>query len=501
MTKQVWLEDVTIRDGAQCIWATRLSTEEIIPIAATMNRAGFQIIDLTGGAAIDTSIMFLNEDPFERARVLSRLMPNTMLNFNSRGQSVFRWTQYPNDVAELTIRTFARNGIRSIMLFDPLNDMHNLEFSVKVARDNDLYVIGSVTYTISPFHTDEHFIEKARDLVSMGVDAISLKDPSGLLTADRAVILLKGIRSVLKGQLLQLHCHSATGSAADVHCAAMDMGDEGPDVYHGAAPPLAWGISHPSHQFILENLRDRGYCVDIDDQAVGEMSAYFGYIAERRGLPVGEAVHKSQIIEVLKHGVPGGMMSNLVRQLSEQGFSHKLPEVLEEVSRVRNDLGYPLLVSPMAQYVGITAVLNVIAGRYEVVPDEIRNYLLGYYGKPPGPIDENVLDKVLRGAEPITAPPGEVLEPIVDRFRSENGPFESDEALVLAIFYSQPILKNWNLKDWRGYRHTPTNAASYLVDSLFKNHRVQKLSYKNDASKFILTFNSSQTQVNKGTSE
>lgn len=182
MAKRVWIEDITIRDGAQCLWATRLSTEEIVPIARTMDRAGFQVTDLTGGAAIDTSIMFLREDPFERVRVLSALMPNSRLNFNTRGQSVFRWTQYPDDVAELTIRTFARNGIRSVMLFDPLNDMRNLEFTARVARENGLYTIGSVTYTISPYHTDSHFMEKTRELVEMGLDAISLKDPSGLLT-------------------------------------------------------------------------------------------------------------------------------------------------------------------------------------------------------------------------------------------------------------------------------------------------------------------------------
>lgn len=488
MSKQVWIEDITIRDGAQCLWATRLSTEEIIPIASTMDRAGFQIVDLTGGAAIDTSIMYLNEDPFERVRVLSKLMPNTLLNFNSRGQSVFRWTQYPDDVADLTIRTFARNGIRSIMLFDPLNDMRNLEYSARIARENDLYIIGSVTYTISPYHTVEHFIAKTQDLVDMEVDAVSLKDPSGLLTPDRAVAILKGMRSVLKGQRLQLHCHASTGTAAEVHKAAMDLGVEGPDVYHGAAPPLAWGVSHPSHDFLIDNLLDRGYSLDIDRSAIREMAAYFGYVAERRGLPVGKPVHKSDARAMREHGVPGGMMSNLVSQLTQHGVSARLPEVLEEVSRVRHDLGYPLLVSPMAQYVGTTAVLNVLAGRYEVVPDEIRNYLLGYYGQPPGPIDNDVRDKILRGAEPITQRPGEVLEPITERYRAENGPFESDEALLLSIFYSRPTLDNWHLKNWNGYRSTPKTPTSYLVDSVLKNGKVEDFSCSWPNKKFSLSF-------------
>ena len=490
MGKQVWIEDITIRDGAQCLWATRLSTDEIVPIAATMDRAGFQIVDLTGGAAIDTSIMFLNEDPFERARVMSALMPRTPLNFNSRGQSVFRWTQYPDDVAELTIRTFARNGIRSIMLFDPLNDMRNLEFSAKVARENDLYVIGSVTYTISPYHTDEHFIEKTRELVDLGVDAVSLKDPSGLLTPERAVHLLEGMRAVLDGQLLQLHCHTSTGTAPDVHLAAMEMGAAGPDVYHGAVPPLAWGNSHPSHQFLVENLRQRGYEVDVDLGAVREVEVYFEELAERRSLPIGRRVTAADGRAMAKHGVPGGMYSNLVRQLAEQNCSHRLAEVLEEVGRVRADLGYPLLVSPMAQYVGTTSVLNVLAGRYEVVPNEIRNYLLGYYGTPPGPVNEAVRTKVLRGERPIEGRPGEVLAPMVEKFRAENGPFGTDEELVLAIFYSQPILDAWHLKDWNGYRNAPTSAASYLLSRIVGDPRVESLVYENKAKELRLSFQS-----------
>lgn len=478
MTKHVLLEDITIRDGAQCLWATRLSTDEIIPVASTMDRAGFQIIDVTGGAAIDTSIMYLREDPFERTRVLKQLMPRTPLNFNSRGQSVFRWTQYPDDVAELTIKTFAKNGIGSIMLFDPLNDMRNVAYSAQVAKSLGLHIIGSITYTISPYHTDHHFINKARELVDLGVDAISLKDPSGLLTPDRAVSLVKGMRSVLNGQKLQLHCHTSTGTGPEVHQAAMDLGTEAPDVFHGAAPPLAWGTSHPSHQFLLEQLQERGFTVDVDSACVQEMTSYFTMLAERRGLPTSHAVPNDPAM--FEHQVPGGMMSNLVRMLDEQGMKHRLPEVLDEVSRVRQDLGYPIPVSPMAQYLGTQAVLNVVTGqRYQVVPDEIRNYLYGYYGSPPGPVDDKLLDQVLGDDEPITERPGDVLEPMVEDFRDRNGPFDSDERLALAIFYSQPVLRQWNLADWQGYRATPTNPLSYLVDTVAKDPRIAEFDYRN----------------------
>lgn len=491
MAKKVTLEDITIRDGAQCLWATRLSTEEIIPIATTMDRVGFEIVDVAGGAMMDTSIMYQQEDPFERIRMLKKLMPNTVLNFNSRGQSVYRWTQYPDDVAEQSLRTFAANGIGSVMLFDPLNDMRNLEFSAKVSHDLGLNIIGSVTYTESPYHTDEHFIEKTKELVAMGVHHVSLKDPSGLLTPDRARMLLKRMRGVLQGQKLQLHCHTSTGTGPAVHQAAMELGEDAPDVFHGAVPPFAWGTSHPSHDFLLDNLADHGFEVDVDRQAINEMESYFTLLARKRGMPTSHEVKHDP--EMLKHQVPGGMLSNLRQQLTDQGMAHRLPEVLDEVGNVRRDLGYPLLVSPMAQYVGITAVLNVVTGdRYSVVPDEIRSYLLGYYGTPPGPVDQNVLDKVTKGQAPITGRPGEVIEPMVEKFKAENGPFESEEALNLALFYSPPILRGWNLKDWDGYRNVPTNAFSYLIDSVNRNQKI---------SNFRLTRPNQSVQMNYNTAK
>ena len=484
MSKDIQIEDITLRDGAQCLWATRLSTEEIVPIASTINRAGFQIVDLLGGAAIDTSIIYLREDPFERARVLHELMPNTLLNFNCRGQSVFRWTQYPDDVADLTIRTLARNGIGSIMLFDPLNDMRNLAFSARVARDCGLYIIASVFYAVSPYHTDEVYLENVRDAVEMGVDAISIKDPQGFLIPERATSLIEKVRPLLKGQVLQLHSHTSIYEPGAVHLAAMDMGDEGPDVYHGAIPPLTWQGSHPSHRFLVENLRSRGYNVNVDLDAIDDASAYLHYVAERRGLPIGRPVPQVNDGQI-EHQVPGGMMSNLRRQLAEQGQAHRLGEVLAEVTRVRKDLGYPLVVSPMAQYLGITALMNVLSGeRYSVVPNEIRSYLLGYYGRPPGPVDPNVRDKIIGNDEPITGRPGDYLPPMVEKFKRENGPFDSDEQLVLAIFYSSQILKNWNLKDWDGYRSTPKTPSHFLVERILSNTRVASFKYEKTASDY-----------------
>lgn len=487
MSRIIKLEDISIRDGAQCLWATRLATDEIVPIAQTMGRAGFDVVDVTGGAAIDTSIIHLREDPFERIRVLRKLMPDTRLNFNTRGQSVFRFTQYPDDAAELALKVFANAGIDSVMLFDPLNDMRNLVFSCKVAKDLGMYTIGSVTYTISPYHTDQHFLEKTQELVAMGVDAISLKDPSGLLTPDRVRTLIPMMRTALKGQKLQLHSHTSTGQGPAVHQAAMDLGEDAPDVYHGAVPPFAWGTSHPSHEFLIDNLESRGFTVDIDREALREMEAYFTGLARRRGMPTSHEVPNDP--EMLVHQVPGGMLANLRQQLADQGMEHRLPEVLDEVSRVREELGFPLLVSPMAQYVGIQAVLNVVTGdRYSMVPDEVRSYLLGYYGERPGPVDQNVLDRAIGDETPITQRPGEVLEPMVERFRAEQGPFESDEALALALFYSKPVLDKWNLKEWNGYRDTPTNAFETLIDLINRDNSIRSFNIQKPNQDFSLKF-------------
>lgn len=474
MSRKVWIVDQTVRDGPQSLWATMLSTEEIVPIARTMDRAGFRIIDLNGGAAFDAAVVHLRENPFERIRVISKLITNTPLNFNSRGRAIIRWRLYSDDVARLFIRKLAENGIRWITVLDPMNEVQTLEVQINAAKEHGLGVFASVVYSDSPYHTDEHFIEKCKQYVKLGVDGVALKDPSGTMRADRGVRLIKGFRSVLRGQLLLLHHHTSNGLSIDVHKAAMDLKEEAPDLYHGAAPPLAWGLSHPSHDFLVENLKARSFEVDVDLDCVKEMSAYFGYIAERRNLPIGRPVAYRSDMAV--HGLPGGMFSNLVRQLAEQGMSDRLSEVLEEVRRIRQELGYPILVSPFAQFVGAAAVLNVITKeRYKIVPDEIGNYLRGHYGQAPGPIDENVRDRVLQGAE--VGPWEGASEPMVENFRREHGPFKSDEDLLLALFYSAPILRASQGVNWNGYRNTPTNALSYLLDRAIKNPKVRHVRF------------------------
>lgn len=465
--KLMELMDITIRDAQQCLWATRMSTAEMAPIARSMDEAGFFIIDLTGGAAIDSSVMYLAEDPFERIRVMRRLMPKTPLNFNSRGQSVFRWMQYPDDVAEFTLALLHKNGIRSVMLFDPLNDMRNLKVSVEASQELGLFVIGAVVYTISPVHTIEHFVRKAKDLVDMGVDALELKDPSGLLTPERARELIPALRKVTAGKAqLQLHSHCTYGHGIDTYIEAMNLADDGVDLMHGAVKPLAYGWSLPPHDELVSHLAAHGYETRVGLDTIAELSAYFSLVAAKSKRPVGQVLPVRSVEG--DHQVPGGMMSNLVNMLKEQKQEHRLPEVLEEIVRVREELGYPIMVSPMSQYVGTQAVFNVLTGRrYQIVPQEIRQYVLGYYGELAGPVDPDVRQLVAGDEEGITVRPGELLEPMVERFRRDNGPFTSDEEMALSLFYAPQTLKEHRQARLTARQSSiPTSAAAYLVREL-----------------------------------
>ncbi|VTU22163.1 2-oxoglutarate carboxylase large subunit [Variovorax sp. SRS16] len=471
--KQMKFMDITLRDAQQCLWATRMTTSEMTPIAETMDNAGFSVIDLTGGAAIDSAMMYLAEDPFERIRVLSGLITKTPLNFNTRGQSIFRWMQYADDVTEFTLEVMRRNGIRSVMVFDALNDMRNLEYSVKVAKRLDMHIIGAVTYTVSPVHTDAHFVQRTKDLVALGVHALEIKDPSGLLTPERVAHLIPALRKVTPGLELQLRSHCTLGHGLDTYLETLKLGENGVDLMHTASRPLAYGYSLPSHDAILDALPAHGYGTPVDRAAIDEMQSYFSMLTRRSGRPEGKVLPVQSVDE--GHQVPGGMMSNLVQQLTDQGQAHRLPEVLDEIVRVREDLGYPILVSPMAQYVGTQGVLNVLSGkRYQMVPQEIKQYVLGYYGKVVGTIDPQVRELIAGDEKEIDVPPGQTIEPAMARYRRELGPCASDEELALKIFYSAKTVEDnrvarLNVGKWT---HA-TNAAALLAKELLGKKNIE----------------------------
>jgi oxaloacetate decarboxylase alpha subunit len=429
--RTIQLVDVTLRDAPQCLWATRMTTAMMADIAPRLDHAGFEAIDLAGGAVFDVCVRYLREDPWERMRILSGWVKKTPLIVMTRSQSLFTFEFFPDDIVELTAERIFANGIRYHTPYDALNDMRNMIVPVRAAKKVGLYTAGGVVYTLSPVHTDEYYARKTKELIKLGVDAIYIKDASGLLTPERAKTLVPAIKEVCGKLPLHLHSHCLTGLAPYTACRAIELGV---DVIHTATSPLANGASHPATEWFTRNARRAGFDVPVDLAPVEEVAERLRYIAKREDKPLGQIVEYDEFH--YEHQMPGGMISNLKSQLTPLGLAHRLPEVLEEAARVRCDLGYPIIVSPFAQFVMTQAVLNVMGKeRYATVPDEVRKYVLGYYGEIAGPIDPNLFDRITQGAKPTKARPGDLLEPGIPKVRRERGAFASDDDLLLAAFY------------------------------------------------------------------
>ncbi len=435
--RTIRLIDVTLRDAHQCLWATRMTTAMMADLAPRLDRAGFEAIDLVGGAVFDVCVRYLHEDPWERMRIVSGWVKETPLVVLTRSQSLFTFEFFPDDIVALTAERIFANGIRYHTPYDALNDMRNMEVPVRAAKSVGLYTAGGVAFSLSPVHTDEYFARKTRELIALGVDAVYLKDASGLLTPERIATLIPILKEVCGELPLQLHSHSMTGLAPYGAIKAVALGV---DVVHTATSALANGASHPSTEQFVANARRSGFDVDLNLIPVEEVAERLRYIAKREDKPLGEIAPYDAFH--YEHQMPGGMISNIRSQLEPLGLAHKLPAVLEEAARVRRELGYPIIVSPFAQFVMTQAVLNVMGTeRYANVPDEVRRYVLGHYGEVPGPIDQNIFDRITRGESPVTARPGDFLEPGIARLRRERGPFVSDDDLLLAAFYPDSIVK------------------------------------------------------------
>jgi len=435
MPREIKLIDVTLRDAHQCLWATRMTTAMMKDIAPRLDEAGFEAIDLVGGAVFDVMVRYLREDPWERMRILNKWVTKTPLIIHTRGQSLFTFEFFADDVVKLAAERFAANGMRYHTPYDALNDMRNLEIPIKEAKRHGLYVVGGLAFTFSPVHTDEYYVRKARELLAHGVDAIFVKDASGLLRPERVGTLFPALKSAIGSTPLQVHTHCNSGLAPYVVLQAVE---HGADVVHTATSTLANGVSHTPTELFVRNCRRRGFDVDINLNQIQEVADRLAYIAEREDKPVGSPREYDEFH--YHHQCAGGMVSNLQYQLETIGLADRLEEILEEAGRVRMDLGYPIVISPFAQYIVTMALLNVMGkdqgkARYETVPDEVRLYVRGGYGEIAGRIDPNLYDRITRGAEPITERPGALVPPALERLKKQRGPFASDDDLLLAAFY------------------------------------------------------------------
>ena len=425
--------DTTLRDAHQCLWSTRMTTAMMLPVAQHLDRAGFEAIDLEGGAVFDVCVRYLREDPWERMRIMSAAITQTPLIIMTRGQSLFTFELFPDDVVELTAQRIAANGIRYHTPYDALNDVRNLTVPVRAAKEAGLYVAAGVVYTISPVHTDAYYARKAREIVALGVDALFLKDPSGLLTPERARTLIPTLREAVGSLPLQLHTHCLTGLGPQTSLEAIACGV---DVVHTATSVLANGASQPATECVARQAQEMGYRVDLDLDALAPVREHFTCVAQREGKPLGAVAAYDPFH--YEHHVPGGMISNLRSQLRDMGMEDKLHAILEEMALVRKELGYPIIVSPFAQFVATQATLNVIGGeRYKTIPDEVRRYALGYYGELAAPVEPNLYDRIASHERVVTERPGDLIPPALARVRAERGPFDSDDDLLLSVFYNQ----------------------------------------------------------------
>lgn len=436
--KNYGLIDVTLRDAHQCLWSTRMTTPMMTPILATIDKVGYAYINILGGAVFDVQVRYLHENPWERVSLLCERL-RTPCDGLTRGQSLYTFELFADDLVELNSKVFARRGIKVLTVYDALNDMRNIESSVRSAHEFGMQVNAMVVYTLSPVHTDAYYVERARELVALKADFISIKDPTGLLTPERSETLFPAVASAVGGIPLQLHMHCQSGLAPLVHEVAMRHGFR---YGYTASEPLANGASLPATEDIDNRARALGFSTGINREALNDVSGYFACLAEREDKPRGQiAVCDPALYE---HQVPGGMISNLRSQLAAMGMEHRMPEILEEATRVRKDLGYPILVSPFAQYIITQSVLNIVQGeRYKTIPDEIRKYAMGFYGRLAALPSADFLERAKILAEDISKErAGAKLEPVLPRLRKELGTATSDEDLLLAAFYDRSLLES-----------------------------------------------------------
>ena len=434
--------DESLRMGQQALWATRMKTKWMLPIASVMDSAGFYQVAAMAPVSFETAAMYLYENPWERLRLLRQHMPNTKFDFLVRSRNVVGWFLKSNDVVELFLKTLRKIGLHSIKVFDGLNDFRNVAFHMQVGKELGFHVKGLLTFCVSPVHTDEYYVGKARELVALGVDAIIIADPSGSMLPERARALIGRVRAELPKIELHFSTHPNSGISTPCYREAIRQGI---DVLWGACTPLANGHSFPPHATIMQLAREEGRTVDLDERCLQEMDDWFYWAAYKENRPTYEPAAFDPIAyeQTISHQIPGGMMSNLESQLDSLAMGHRLPEVLEEAGRVREELGYPVMVTPFSQFVGVQATLNVVTGeRYSSVPQEIVLYCRGYYGQSPGPIDPNVLDRVVGDLPPID-PTAYYHEKMVEKARSEKGPL-SDEELLTAIFLNPDALDTFN---------------------------------------------------------
>lgn len=434
--RQVGFVDTTLRDAHQCLWATRMTTAMMLPMCDRLNRIGFSCIDFMGLVQFDVCVRYLKEDPWERIRLVRKRISNVPLKSYLRSKSLMGFDILPDDVNALWVERLVANGIGMVCAFDALADLDNIVPNLKLAKHLGAKTCGALVFCESPVHTDAFFASKAKELVERAnVDWLMIKDSGGLLGIDRVRSLVPALRAAVGRTPIELHSHCLTGITPLVYHEGVKLGV---DIVDTSIAPLANGPAQPATQTMARNLEELGFGVRLDMQMVDDVSKYFRRVADQESKPLGvplayDAFH-------YQHQLPGGMLSNLKFQLESAGLLSRFPQVLQECARIRRELGWPIMVTPFAQLVGTQAVLNVVHGeRYKVVPDEVKKYALGHYGKLLAPVEPNVLDRIVHnGSERISLHPA-AQEPAVPTLRRKYPKLSDEERLLRFCFAGNQV--------------------------------------------------------------
>ncbi|MFU8780424.1 MAG: pyruvate carboxylase subunit B [Kiritimatiellia bacterium] len=441
------ITDTTLRDAHQSLWATRMRTKDIMGIIDTIDQAGFYSLEVWGGATFDVCLRFLRENPWERLRMIKAKAPKTPLQMLLRGQNVVGYKNYPDDVLDRFVELACRNGIDIFRIFDALNDVRNMEQAIRSVKRYGGHAQGAISYTISPVHTVEKYVQLAKELEALEVDSLVIKDMAGILSPIAAERLVSALVREVKLPI-QLHTHATSGMGTATYVEGVRAGAGAIDC---AISVMSSRSSQPPVETMLAIFNETNYHADLDVECLRKMCRYFEDLApkrEARNMPINPIDP-----EILIHHIPGGMISNLRSQLAQQDALDRLTEVLEELPRTRADMGYPPLVTPTSQIVGIQSVLNVLAGeRYAMIPEETRNYVKGQYGRPPAPIDKKLAAQILGKTKPITCRPADMLEPMLPTATDDvpAGLIESEEDVISYCMFPEVAL------DYFKWRAMPT---------------------------------------------
>ncbi|KRO29524.1 oxaloacetate decarboxylase subunit alpha [Lactiplantibacillus fabifermentans] len=431
------ITETALRDGQQSLIATRMPISDMLPILDKMDQAGYHALEVWGGATFDSCIRYLNEDPWERLREIRKHVKNTKLQMLLRGQNILGYKNYADDVVETFVQKSLENGIDIIRMFDALNDTRNLETALAATKKYGGHAQMTISYTTSDFHTIPYYVKLAQDMAAMGADSICIKDMAGILTPQRAYDLV----SELKASIfipIEVHTHATSGIADMTYLKAIEAGA---DIIDTASSPFAGGTSQSATESMLVALNDLGYEVPVDPTLAAEIAEYFAPIRDRFR---NEGGLNPKVMDVqpksLRYQVPGGMLSNLLAQLKDAGQEDLYEQVLDEVPRVRADLGFPPLVTPLSQMVGTQALMNVMSGeRYKLVPNEIKDYVRGLYGRPPVAIAPAMIKQIIGDEQPITTRPADDIAPQLPGFEAEIGDYahSMEDILIYGLFPDQ----------------------------------------------------------------